>query len=68
MTADFNAKKCKVVHLGKKNIGYNHHLNDDMSTIQQLLETNLEKDLGVNVDNCLTFNEHIQVRLTKSLV
>ena len=40
-----NAEKCKVMHLGKKNICYEYHLNDDMSTKQPFLENNLEKDL-----------------------
>ena len=35
----------KVMHLGKKNICYEYHLNDAMSTKQPLLETTLEKDL-----------------------
>ena len=28
----FDAKKCKVKHLGKKNICYEYNLNDAMST------------------------------------
>ena len=62
----FNAKKCKVMHLGKKNIGYDYHLNDAMSTLQPLVVTHLEKDLGVYVDNCLTFSDHIQYVANKA--
>ena len=37
-----------------------------MSTKQPLLETNLEKDLGVNVDKCLTFSDHVQYVANKA--
>ena len=63
MAADF---QCKVMHLGKKNICYEYHLNDVMSTKQPLLETNLEKDVGVNVDKCLTFSNHLQYVANKA--
>ena len=62
----FNAKKCKVMHLGKKNFGYDYHLNDAMSTLQPLVVTHLEKDLGVYVDNCLTFSDHVQYVANKA--
>ena len=54
------------MHLGKKNIGYHYNLNDVMSTKQSLLETNLEKVLGVNVDNWLTFSDHVQYAANKA--
>ena len=62
----FNAKKCKVMHLGKKNIGYVYHLNDAMSTLHPLVVIHLEKDLGVYVDNCLAFSDHVQYVANKA--
>ena len=54
------------MHLGKNNKCYEYHLNDAMSTKQPLLETNFEEDLGVNVDKCLTFSDHVQYVANKA--
>ena len=37
-----------------------------MSTKQPLHEANLEKDLGVKVDKCLTLGDHIQYVANKA--
>ena len=37
-----------------------------MSTLQPLVVTHLEKDLGVYVDNCLTFSDHVQYVANKA--
>ena len=51
----FNAKKCKVMHLGKKNKGYDYKMGD------VVLETiHDEKDLGVRIDDQLKFDKHIE--------
>ena len=38
----FNVSKCKIMHIGKKNIKYKYKIIS-----QELLETTEEKDLGV---------------------
>ena len=40
----FNEEKCKVMHVGRTNAGYQYHLGSS-----QLMETQKEKDLGVLV-------------------
>ena len=54
------------MHLGKKNIDYDYHLNDAMSTLQPLVVTHLVKDVGVYVDNCLTFSDNVQYVASKA--
>ncbi|MBA5248939.1 MAG: hypothetical protein FE834_05320 [Gammaproteobacteria bacterium] len=55
----FNASKCKVMHLGGKNSKHIYVMNDGVNNVP-LSETMIEKDLGVKVDNKLTFSDHIQ--------
>ncbi len=43
----FNASKCKIMHIGKN---YHMSINNTMTEIQ---DTDLEKDLGVNFDPSL---------------
>ena len=52
----FSASKCKVMHLGKKNITFTYK----MGTNTKWEETLVEKDLGVYIDNDLNFNFHIK--------
>ena len=53
----FNASKCKIMHIGKKNPGHNYHM-DINNTTTEIQETDLEKDLGVNFDPSLEFSQH----------
>ncbi|KAI8500844.1 hypothetical protein Bbelb_216620 [Branchiostoma belcheri] len=49
----FNVGKCKVLHLGRSNGKAEYTLGG-----QKIMETEEEKDLGVIVDNKLTFHSH----------
>ena len=60
----FNGSKCKVLHLGKNNPCYKYTIEDD-NVIKDLEVTILEKDLGVNVDPLLTFENHITITVKK---
>ena len=40
----FNVEKCKVMHFGRRNVGYNYHL--DTKSLDEVSE---EKDLGVTI-------------------
>ena len=51
----FNAEKCCVIHMGPNNDNANYKLGQTT-----LNSTSAEKDLGVYVDNELTFEYHIQ--------
>ena len=50
----FNSDKCKVLHLGKNNPDISYNMNG-----VRLEVTEAEKDLGVVVDNKLSFDQHI---------
>ena len=54
----FNSKECKILHLGKNNKKHVYHIKEGNET-RQLETTDCEKDLGVNVDPLLTFEQHI---------
>ena len=55
----FNATKCKVMHLGHGNPHYNYVMENNVV----LASTNKEKDLGVIVDNSLSFSDHIATQV-----
>ena len=55
---NFNSKKCKVLHLGKNNPHYAYTMRDG-DKVSNLDETVCEKDLGVNIDPLLDFEQHL---------
>ena len=57
----FNASKCKVLHLGKNKGSHEYSLNNT-----NLEASNIEKDLGVNIDNNLSFSDHINIIVNKA--
>ena len=59
----FNSSKCKILHVGKNNPKFNYTIKEGDIDVP-LTETLCEKDLGVNIDNCLNFNQHI-AQITK---
>ena len=54
----FNAGKCKVLHLGKKNQHFNYHMGGFAPGGQILEETTEEKDVGVIISNTLKPSAH----------
>ena len=56
----FNSKKCKILHLGKNNPNNVYHIGEGNER-RQLETTVCEKDLGVNVDPLLNFEQHINL-------
>lgn len=54
----FNATKCKVMHLG-----WNNHCKEMVQNDSQvtLSVTECEEDLGVNVDKYLKFSKHVEI-------
>lgn len=61
----FNASKCKVMHIGKQDDPAQYHMTSDGSKVT-LEECDMEKDLGVNVDNDLKFSKHVQIQVNKT--
>ena len=60
----FNGDKCKILHLGKNNPKYQYFIKEG-EEVTVLKETKCEKDLGVNVDPELNFNDHIHITVKK---
>ena len=61
----FNAKKCKTMHLGNNNPKTTYSLTTSAG-VSQLEPTQAEKDLGVMVDDQLTFTCHVQAAVNKA--
>lgn len=63
----FNAEKCHILHFGHNNPHHSYHMrkhNSDESV--ELLTSEVEKDLGVQVDNLLSFSRHIECQVNKA--
>ena len=58
----FHPDKCKVLHLGAKSEEEFEYTMGETT----LEETTCEKDLGVNIDNRLTFSNHINAQVNKA--
>ena len=56
-----NISKCNVLHLGKNNLCFNYEMNGHV--IQPVAHV---RDLGVEVDNLLTFGNHIDDIISRS--
>ena len=63
MQMKFHPDKCKILYLGKNNQHRDYCLLNEDYSVHMLEETEMEKDLGVHVDNQLTFNHHIQQKI-----
>ena len=49
---EFNVDKCKSLHIGNNNVNYSYKMNDNL-----INKTSEQKDLGVIIDNKLTFSK-----------
>jgi hypothetical protein len=61
----FNASKCNVLHMGRKNPSCKYVLETNGSKVE-INKCNQEKDLGVIFDSKLTFDAHIQSCISKA--
>jgi len=61
----FNSSKCKVMHIGHKNPQHIYNMSQDGTSVA-LETTNLEKDIGVHVDNELKFDRHMEIQCGKA--
>ena len=62
----FNASKCKALHIGRNNPGYNYYMKNENGERTTLENTVLEKDLGVNIDPTLKFSLHTEMQVNKA--
>ena len=56
-----NVEKCKVMHFGKSNPKTVYIMMDDVGNKRDIEQTNLERDLGISVDNSLKWSEHVHM-------
>jgi hypothetical protein len=62
----FNAGKCKILHLGRSNPEYEYKMKNEYGEEVTLGKTELEKDLGINIDPTLKFSQHIEIQVNKA--
>ena len=60
---DFNEKKCKRLHLGKKESNHNYFMKTKGLNRIQISNVTEEHDLRVIIDNKLTFDAHISSKI-----
>ena len=58
----FNADKCKVLHIGRDNEHYEYYMDRDT----KIGVTTNERDLGVQIDPDLKFNQHVDTVTSKA--
>ncbi len=61
----FNPNKCTALHLGRNNLQQNYVMLSPSGAVT-LENTTCEKDLGVLIDNELTFDNHISTAVKKA--
>ena len=54
-----NVQKCKVIHFGKKNLGFKYFLQGSDQEITEVEESKTEKDLGLLVSSSLSWKDQI---------
>ena len=62
----FNVDKCKVMHIGKDNPRFEYEMTDRDGNTKVLKSVELEKDLGVHVQENLKFDKHISLTVNKA--
>ena len=60
---EFHPNKCRVLHVGE---GNNNIYKLTETNCDKIPETRIEKDLGVLIDNKLSFSDHIAQAVTKA--
>ena len=62
----FNAGKYKVLHIGHNNPEHQYSMTNTEGSLVPLGRTELEKDLGINIDPALKFSQHIETQVNKA--
>lgn len=60
----FHPNKCKYMRIGRGHAEYSYSMKDG-ETVVQLEQTNVEKDLGIQTDSALSFDNHIMAAVSK---
>ena len=62
----FNTSKCSVMHFGHNNTKAVYQMKDNNGELKDLKESEMEKDLGLYVDNKLSFHHHVDETVKKA--
>ena len=62
---NFNASKCKILHVGENNPRHTYYIGNGNSR-SEIEKTELEKDIGVFVDPELNFESHIEYTVKRA--
>jgi exonuclease III len=63
---NFNASKCKVLHLGRKQQKFTYNMRNKDGNQMNLESTECEKDLGIHIDSDLNFSKHTETQVNKA--
>ena len=63
MQMQFHPLKCKVMHFGSNNKKADYYMHTVNGAMHKLEEAEVEKDLGVHIDNQLKFTKHCQEKV-----
>ena len=66
MMMKFHPQKCKVMHLGKNNPNHEYSMYNEDGSIHKLEPVNVEKDLGIHIDDKLKFTNHCQNKINSA--
>ena len=66
MCMRFHPDKCRTMHMGSNNPQQDYSMKTDTGEVHILESTTEEKDLGVTIDNKLTFTTHVNQVVQKS--
>ena len=62
----FNVEKCKVMHIGRENPRFEYEMTDKQGSTKVLKSVEIEKDLGVYVQENLKFEKHISLTINRA--
>ena len=62
----FHPDKCKIMRIGQRHREHTYSMKTSDGQTTEIKKTTAEKDLGVTIDNRLTFSEHINNTVKKA--
>ena len=62
----FNVAECKVMHIGRDNPRFEYEMTDKEGNTKVLKSVEIEKDLGVYVQENLKFDKHISLTVNRA--
>jgi hypothetical protein len=63
---EFNSEKCHLLQIGRDPIPRNYTMLSKEGLVTPIQSVNVERDLGVTIDDKLQFREHIRTQVAKA--